>query len=120
MLALSTACIVDDNPAKLTHEAHTLERTDGPSSVVLEYPEFHANGRSDTADNLNSAVAEMLLGPVFRDQPAASPEALADRFLGEWSKTRAELPDSASTRAWSLGRHIRRDFRGTRRADPRL
>ena len=59
-LASPTACIVDDNPAKLTHEAHTLERTDGPSSVVLEYPEFRTAGTTDTADNLNAAVEDRL------------------------------------------------------------
>jgi Protein of unknown function (DUF3298)/Deacetylase PdaC len=99
-------------PARLAWETRTLERTaagceeEGACATVsLEYPEVTAAPGAATAQALNRFIRDFVLAPAVGEEPAATPEALAEEVLRESERFHRELPDAPG--GWSLERTVK-------------
>lgn len=100
-------------PARLAWEMRTLERTaagcgeEGTpcATVSLEYPEVTAAPGDGTVQALNGFIRDFVMAPAVGEEPAATPEALAEEVLQESERFHQEFPDAPG--GWSLERAVK-------------
>ncbi|MFP5286682.1 MAG: DUF3298 domain-containing protein [Thermoanaerobaculia bacterium] len=95
----------------LSWETRTLQRTESGceegacASVSLTYPEITAAPTGEAKRALNRFVREIVLAPAIGEEPAATPEALAEEVLEEAERFRREVPDAPG--GWALERTVK-------------
>lgn len=100
-------------PARLAWETRTLERRGAGcgeegtpcATVSLEYPEVTAAPGDGAVEALNRFIRDFVLGPAVGEEPAATPEALAEEVLREAERFHREFPDAPG--GWSLERTVK-------------
>jgi Protein of unknown function (DUF3298)/Deacetylase PdaC len=95
----------------LSWETRTLKRTESGceegacASVSLVYPELTAAPTGEAKRALNRFIREIVLAPAVGEEPAATPEALADDVLQEAEQFQREVPDAPG--GWALERTVK-------------